>query len=89
MTQAAVRSPAGMHGQSLACNVSEAKISSLPAAAFFVASPRFNALRSPALPHLLEANVSKRPFTRPQRLFSFENHRGEVKRSRPISSTKF
>ncbi len=29
--------------------------------------------------YLLEAFVSGRPFARPQRLFSFENHRGEVK----------
>jgi hypothetical protein len=29
--------------------------------------------------YLLEAFVSERPFARPQRLFSFENHRGEVK----------
>jgi hypothetical protein len=29
--------------------------------------------------YLLEAFVSKRSFARPQRLFSFENHRGEVK----------
>jgi hypothetical protein len=28
-------------------------------------------------------------FARPQRLFSFENHRSEVKRSWPISSSKF
>ena len=29
--------------------------------------------------YLLEAFVSERPFARPQRLFSFENHRSEVK----------
>jgi hypothetical protein len=29
--------------------------------------------------YLLEASVSERPFARPQRLFSFENHRSEVK----------
>ena len=29
--------------------------------------------------YLLEAFASKRPFARPQRLFSFENHRSEVK----------
>jgi len=33
-------------------------------------------IRSPD--HPLEANASKRSFARPQRLFPFENHRGEV-----------
>jgi len=48
----------------------------LPAAAF--GRSRINAPELARSCYLLEAYASKRPFTRPQRLFPFENHRGEV-----------
>jgi hypothetical protein len=88
VTQAAIRSPAGMRGQSIAYSVAEAIFSCSPQPSFFdrlrLSAPEFACQY-----HLLEANVSERPFARPQRLFPFENHRGEVKRSWPIPSTKF
>ena len=77
MTQSAIRSPAGMRGQSIACNVAEAIFSCSPQPSFFDRL-RFSAPEFACHFHLLEANVSKRPFARPQRLFPFENHRGEV-----------
>ena len=49
----------------------------LPAAAF-IDRPRISAPEFPPPFYLLEAFASRRPFARPQRLFSFENHRGEV-----------
>jgi len=48
----------------------------LPAAAF--GRSRINAPELARSCYLLEAYASKRPFTRPQRLFPFENPRGEV-----------
>ena len=78
MTQAAIRSLAGMRDQSIACNVVEAYILLLPVTVFFCDRLRLSAPEFARLYHLLEANASKRPFARPQRLFSFENHRGEV-----------
>ena len=65
-----------MHGQSMACSVVETVTPSLPATAF---TPlRINAPEPVCLFYLLETFASKRPFARPQRLSSFENHRGEV-----------
>jgi len=61
---------------------------SLPVTAFFV-TRHGSLLQNSLACYLLEAYASKRPFTRPQRLFPFENPRGEVKRSWPISSAKF
>jgi hypothetical protein len=77
VTQSAIRSPAGMRGQSIACSVLEAVFSCSPQPSFFDRL-RFSAPEFACHFHLLEANVSKRPFARPQRLFPFENHRGEV-----------
>ena len=88
MTQSATCSPAGMHGQSLAWQRGGSCAPLLPAAVFLV-SGYGSMLQNSLAYHLLEANTSKRPFTRPQRLSSFENYRGEVKRSRPTSSVKF
>src|ERR1700733_9698649 len=66
-----------MRGQSIACNVAEAVFSCSPQPSFFwPATVQRSRIRLPY--HLLEANASKRPFARPQRLFPFENHRGEV-----------
>jgi hypothetical protein len=55
----------------------EAVFSCSPQPSFFDRL-RFSAPEFACHFHLLEANVSKRPFARPQRLFPFENHRGEV-----------
>jgi hypothetical protein len=43
VTHAAIRSPAGMRGQSIACNVAEAVILLLPATVFFFDRLRLNA----------------------------------------------
>jgi hypothetical protein len=48
----------------------------LPATAF--GRSRISAPELACSCYLLEAYASKRPFTRPQRLSPFENHRGEV-----------
>lgn len=77
-----------MHGQSIACSVSEALFFRSPQPSFFDRL-RFSAPEFARRLHLLEASASQRPFTRPQRLFPFENHRHEVKRSWPIASTEF
>ena len=49
----------------------------LPVTAFI--RLRISAPKLIRLFYLLEAFVSERPFARPQRLFSFKNHRSEVK----------
>jgi hypothetical protein len=66
-----------MHGQSMARSVLVMLTLLLPITAFirlWISAP--GPIR---LIYLLEAFVSERPFARPQRLFSFENHRSEVK----------
>ena len=77
MTQAAIRSPAGMHDQSLAYRIVEAVLLCSPQPSF-CDRLRFNAPEFARLYYLLEAYASKRPFARPHRLFPFENLRGEV-----------
>jgi hypothetical protein len=76
VTRQAARSPTGMRGQSMACSVVETVARLLPATAF--ARLRIDAPEPACYIYLLEANASKRPLARPQRLLSFENHRGEV-----------
>jgi len=65
-----------MRGQSLACSVVVTSALLLPVADFIPL--RIGAPEPVCRLYLLEAIASEQPFARPQRLPSFENHRGEV-----------
>lgn len=65
-----------MHGADIACDVVGIEIFLAPRCCFWAASDR--CAEDHPLTDALEACVSRRPFARLQRLFSFENHRGKV-----------
>lgn len=76
VTHRTARSPTGMHGPNMACSVAGTLALLLPVTAF--ARLRISAPEPIRCFYLLEAFASERPFARPQRLPSFEGHRGKV-----------
>jgi hypothetical protein len=88
VTQAAIRSPAGMRGQSIACNVAEAVILLLPATVFLLTGYGSTLQNSLALPPARSQRLET-AFRSPATTVLLREPPRRGQRSWPISSTKF